>query len=286
MPHRRCRTSLSQAQFQVRQPHRHTGTGPPRRPAPPAPSEAHATSDIGTRTAAAAPGDGCELMAAAVDPKVWWYVSRASGLVAWTLFALAVLWGLLISTKTLAKSAPPSWLLSLHRHLAGLAVIFVLVHMAGLTLDHYAPFDLRGLLVPMASTWKPGAVAWGVVAFYLVVAIEITSLLGRRFPKKWWRRVHMLSFVLFVVATVHLFVAGTERTNQAVIFSAVIVTTVVGFLLVVRLLARFAPRRSTPRVPAAARAESQRREPVAAPVIDPALAVEPEPDVAVPTSFR
>jgi DMSO/TMAO reductase YedYZ heme-binding membrane subunit len=197
-------------------------------------------------------------MLGALDPKTWWYVSRASGLVGWMLLALAVLWGLLLSTKALNKSTPPAWLLGLHRHLGGLAVIFVLVHMGALTLDHYAPFTLRDLLVPMASTWKPGAVAWGVTGFYLLVAIEITSLLGRRFPKRWWRRVHALSFVLFVVATVHLFVAGTERDNQLVVFSTVIVSTVVCFLVVVRLLARYAPRAApTSRVPAAARAATR-----------------------------
>jgi DMSO/TMAO reductase YedYZ heme-binding membrane subunit len=219
-------------------------------------------------------------MLAAVDPKLWWYVSRASGLVSWMLLALAVLWGLLLSTKALSKSAPPAWLLGLHRYLGCLAVIFVLVHMGALTLDDYAPFSLRDLLVPMASSWKPGAVAWGVTGFYLLVAIEITSLLGRRFPKNWWRRVHALSFPLFVVATVHLFVAGTERNNQVVIFSTVIVSTVVFFLIVVRLLARYAPRAaSTSRVPAAARSAARRsdvgpdalpeRAPITAPSAEP-----------------
>jgi DMSO/TMAO reductase YedYZ heme-binding membrane subunit len=199
-------------------------------------------------------------MLAAVDPKVWWYTSRATGLVAWVLLGLAVLWGLLLSTKALSKSTPPAWLLGLHRHLGALAVIFVAIHMGVLTLDHYAPFSLRDLLVPMASRWRPGAVAWGIAAFYLLLAVEITSLLGRRFPKTWWRRIHMLSFPLFVVATIHLFVAGTERTNPVVILAATVVSTVVVFLLVVRLLARYAPRATSSRVPAAARTAAARPE--------------------------
>jgi DMSO/TMAO reductase YedYZ heme-binding membrane subunit len=227
-------------------------------------------------------------MPAALDPKLWWYVSRASGLVSWMLLALAVLWGLLLSTKALNKSTPASWLLGLHRHLGGLAVVFVLVHMGALMLDHFAPFSLRDLLIPMASTWKPGAVAWGVAGFYLLVAIEFTSLLGRRFPKQWWRRVHMLSFPLFVVATVHLFVAGTERNNQAVIFSTVIVTTVVLFLVVVRLLARFAPKAPSSRVPAgvraAARGERARVDPESGARVDATVISEPERVAAAPSS--
>jgi DMSO/TMAO reductase YedYZ heme-binding membrane subunit len=190
---------------------------------------------------------------AVVDPKLAWYISRASGLVAWALLSASVLWGLFLSTKTLSKSTPPAWLLALHRHLGGLGVVFVVVHAGALLFDDYAPFTVEQILVPMASDWKPGAVAWGVVAFYLLVAIEVTSLLGRRFPKRWWRRVHVLSFPLFVVATVHLLVAGTERHNQALLATVLIVTTLVAFLVVVRLLAQYAPRPTTARVPAAAR---------------------------------
>jgi DMSO/TMAO reductase YedYZ heme-binding membrane subunit len=192
-------------------------------------------------------------MLAVVDPKLAWYVSRASGLVSWALLSGSVLWGLFLSTRTLNKSAPPAWLLALHRHLGGLAVVFVLVHSGALLFDGYAPFTVEQILVPMASDWKPGAVAWGVVAFYLLLAIEVTSLLGRRFPKPWWRRVHMLSFPLFVVATVHLLVAGTERHNQLLLAAVLIVTTLVAFLVVVRLLAQYAPRATTSRVPASVR---------------------------------
>jgi DMSO/TMAO reductase YedYZ heme-binding membrane subunit len=203
-------------------------------------------------------------MLAVLDPKLPWYISRASGLVSWALLAGAVLWGLLLSTKTLSKSTPPSWLLALHRHLGGLAVVFVVVHMGALLFDDYAPFTVEQLLVPMASDWEPGAVAWGVAAFYLLVAIELTSLLGRRFPKRWWRRIHQLSFPLFVVATVHLFVAGTERHNQVIVGAALVVSTLVGFLVVVRLLAQYAPRPATPRVPAAAREAAPSRVPASA----------------------
>jgi DMSO/TMAO reductase YedYZ heme-binding membrane subunit len=202
-------------------------------------------------------------MVAVLDPKVWWYTSRATGLVAWVLLGFAVVWGLLLSTKALNKSTTPAWLLGLHRQLGGLAVVFVAVHMGVLTLDHYAPFSVRDLLVPMASRWRPGPVAWGVAAFYLLLAVELTSLLGKRFPKPWWRRIHLLSFPLFVVATVHLFLAGTERSNPAVLLAATVVSTVVLFLLIVRILARYAPRAASTRVPAAARAAGTARAPAA-----------------------
>ena len=40
---------------------------------------------------------------AAIDPRVWWWVTRASGIVAWVVVAAAVVWGLLASTKLIRK---------------------------------------------------------------------------------------------------------------------------------------------------------------------------------------
>jgi len=192
-----------------------------------------------------------------IDPKTWWYVSRASGFVSWSLLAIAVLWGLFLTNKTLNRSTPPAWVLDLHRHLGGLAVVFVAVHVGALPLDGFTHWGWADLLVPMATKWQPGAIAWGIVGMYLLVAIEVTSLLGRRFPKKWWRRVHMLSFPLYILASIHLFTAGTDSGNVVARWMVVTVSTLILFLTVVRVLAAAKPRetRPNPRV-AAARAQA------------------------------
>ena len=190
-----------------------------------------------------------------LDDKTWWYVTRASGFVAWALLAIAVLWGLFITNKTLTKTAAPAWVLDLHRHLGGLAVVFVAIHVGALPLDTFTSWGWRDLFVPMASAWHPGAVAWGIVAMYLLVAIEVTSLLGRRFPRQWWRRVHMLSFPLYIIASIHLFAAGTDSGNVVARWLVVTTSTLIVFLACVRGLAAAKPRETTnPRVVAAKRA--------------------------------
>src|SRR4029078_10244831 len=85
----------------------------------------------------------------------------------------------------------------------GVALIFTGVHVAALLADQYVHFGLAGVLVPFASKWHPGSVAWGVVAFYLLLAVELTSLARARLSKKIWRRVHFASFALFIVSTIH-----------------------------------------------------------------------------------
>ena len=168
---------------------------------------------------------------------VWWYVARSSGIVAWALAALSVLWGLFLSTKVLARAARPNWLLDLHRFLGGLTVVFVGVHLVGLLFDPWIGFGPLQLLVPFTSDWKPVAVAWGVVAMYLLLAVEITSLLRNRIPKRWWRGVHFASYAVYVLGTVHLLNAGTDRHSPALLWSAALVSLVIAAMTLFRVAA-------------------------------------------------
>jgi hypothetical protein len=166
-----------------------------------------------------------------MSPQVWWYLTRASGLVSWGLVSAAVIWGLAVSTRVTAGRPTPAWLLDLHRFLGGLAVTFTGIHLASLVADGYTDFGLADLLVPLRSSWHPLAVAWGVLALYLLLAIELTSLAQRRLPRWLWRRVHATSIVLFVLATVHGFAAGSEAGNPLLRWFALAAVTVVLFLL-------------------------------------------------------
>ena len=126
--------------------------------------------------------------------QAWWYTARAGGIVAWALASLAVVGGLQLSTRLVRKPAP-GWVLDVHRFLGGLSVAFVGVHLLGLGLDHFIGFGPADFLVPFVSSYKPAAVALGVVAMYLLLAIEITSLAMRRMPRRTWHAVHLTSFV-------------------------------------------------------------------------------------------
>jgi DMSO/TMAO reductase YedYZ heme-binding membrane subunit len=142
--------------------------------------------------------------------KIPWYVARSSGIVAWALILATIVWGLLLATKVLGRRPAPAWLLSLHRYLGALALAFVGVHVGAILLDTYTDFGLTDVLVPFTGSWHPWAVAWGIVGMYLLVAIEITSLLRHRMSKRAWHAVHLLSYFLFATTTVHMLTAGTD----------------------------------------------------------------------------
>jgi DMSO/TMAO reductase YedYZ heme-binding membrane subunit len=171
-----------------------------------------------------------------VNEQLWWFVARASGIVALVILSLAIVWGLLYSTRLLGGKPTPKWLLDLHRFLGGLAVVFTVVHLGALVADDFVHFGVSEILLPFASEWQPGAVAWGVVAIYLLVTVEVTSLAMRRLPRRLWRAIHTTSWVLFWLAVVHGATAGTDSGNVAYIAVSLTAVTLVLFLTIVRML--------------------------------------------------
>jgi hypothetical protein len=92
---------------------------------------------------------------------------------------------------------------------------------------------------------------------YLLIAIQLTSQLMRHMPRKAWHAVHLTSFIAFIAATTHGALAGADRSNMLVQWSALSGTTWVIFLVVFRVLA---PKRhgASSRIPASIRTESER----------------------------
>ena len=192
-----------------------------------------------------------------------WYVARSTGVVAWVALTASVCIGLALSTRALGPNPKPAWLTDLHRGVSASALVVTGVHLAALYLDEYVAFGLPELLVPMASEWKPVAVALGVVGMWLMLLVEGTSLARRRIPSRAWRAIHLLAFPAWVLATAHFVAAGTDAGRPSMAVLVVLGLVVVGALVVVRLLV---PRGRTaasasPRAPRS-RPAAVRRPPV------------------------
>ena len=172
-----------------------------------------------------------------MNEQFWWFLARSSGIVAWALLVASVALGLVLSTRALGKRPTPAWSLDIHRGVSGMAVLLTAVHLAALVLDSYVEFGVAEILVPMASSWQPLAVTWGVVGLYLLVVIEVTSLLRTRIPARVWRRIHLTSFVLYVLATVHFVTAGTDADGIPSIVAVIGSMVLIAALTLVRILA-------------------------------------------------
>ena len=181
--------------------------------------------------------------------QLWWYVARAGGIVSWSLLAASVVLGLFLSTRVRPLNAPPVWTTDLHRFLGGLATIFVGVHVVAIMLDSYTSFGVTDVLVPFASSWHPLWVAWGIVGMYLLLAVELTSLVRKRLPRKLWHALHLLSLPLFAFATMHFALAGTDAGNPFAVFGMILLSGVVVAFLVRRFARPHSPTTTIGRGP-------------------------------------
>ncbi|MET0421320.1 MAG: ferric reductase-like transmembrane domain-containing protein [Acidimicrobiia bacterium] len=174
----------------------------------------------------------------------WWYTARACGLVAWGLVVASCAWGLMLAlrVKVLGIRPTAAWTLSLHRWLSALAVTFTAVHVLAILADDFVGFSVGDVLVPFATSWHPVAVAWGIASMYLLVAIEITSLLRARLSYRAWRGLHLCSYVLLGATTIHLLTAGTDSTTVIPEAIAVVLGMFAVFSTVMLLTWRAAPK--------------------------------------------
>jgi len=173
-----------------------------------------------------------------MNPQIWWYLTRASGIVAWLMLTASVIWGIVLATKAFPEHRRPAWLLDLHRWLGGLAVSFTAIHLGALVADNYVHFSAADLLVPFASPYRTGAVAMGVIAMWLLVAIEATSLAMKRIPRRYWRWIHLSSYAVFLLTSLHAAFAGSDRTHWLYQGTAAATIAAVAVATIYRLLHR------------------------------------------------
>ena len=179
--------------------------------------------------------------------KLAWYVSRSSGITAWALGAASIMFGLALSTRLVRRKGVPAWLNALHRYLGTLMLVFTAVHLGALVADNWVHFGIADLFVPMVSHWRPGAVAWGIVSMYLLVAVQLTSWLKSRLPRRLWHTVHLTSIPMFVAGTVHGLQAGADRNHLLVQWGVLTGSVSMLFLVLFRLLGESRSRRTARR---------------------------------------
>jgi sulfoxide reductase heme-binding subunit YedZ len=99
---------------------------------------------------------------------------------------------------------------ALHRNLSLLVLMFVAGHVLTTVLDSYTPIGLTAAFVPFSSSYRGFWLGLGAIAFDLLLAIAVTSLLRDRMSYRAWRAVHWLSYASWPVALWHGLGTGTD----------------------------------------------------------------------------
>lgn len=170
----------------------------------------------------------------------WWDITRSAGLTAWVFLTLTVVWGALVSGR-LVKPQARRWLLDLHPYLGSLGLGALVLHIVGAIADSTVHLRWLDAVVPMSSGWKPLGVTLGVVALWLLVVVEVTSLLRRKLGRRTWKRIHLLSYAMAWLVTLHAAAVGTDLRNRTVSWLALLMVMAATGISVRRALATSGP---------------------------------------------
>jgi predicted ferric reductase len=151
-----------------------------------------------------------DVIAASSGPSAYWYMTRSTGAVAMVLLSLTVALGV-IDVKRISSPAWPRFVVDrLHRNLALLTLVFLALHILTSALDSFASIPLIDSIVPFVGSYRPFWLGLGAVAFDMLVAVVVTSLLRRRVGNTLWRRIHWLSYASWPIALLHGLGTGSD----------------------------------------------------------------------------
>jgi len=142
-----------------------------------------------------------------------WTLSRAAGVTAFAALSLDVIFGLFVSTRLVDRWLPRAASVDIHRWLSGVSLSLVGVHVVALLADTTVPFGVLDLLVPGRSSYRPGAVALGIIAMYVALVVHQSFAWRKRIGVRAWRAIHFAAFGVFVAAVAHGLLAGTDAAH-------------------------------------------------------------------------
>ena len=145
-----------------------------------------------------------------VGPSVYWYLTRASGTVSLILLTASVVIGIAAIARLRGPGVPRFVVDGVHRTASLLAVAFLAVHIITSVLDSFASISLVDAVIPFVGSYRPLWLGLGTVAFDLLLAVAITSLVRDRMGHATWRGVHWLAYLAWPVAVVHGLGTGSD----------------------------------------------------------------------------
>ncbi|HUA05345.1 MAG TPA: ferric reductase-like transmembrane domain-containing protein [Solirubrobacteraceae bacterium] len=147
---------------------------------------------------------------ATLGPSAYWYLARGTGAVALVLLTASVVIGILGSVRFSAPRWPRFAIDSVHRDVSLLVLVVLVIHIVTSVLDGFAPITLLDGVIPFVSAYRPLWLGLGTLAFDLLLAIAVTSLVRRRLGYRAWRAVHWLAYGSWPVAVLHGLGTGSD----------------------------------------------------------------------------
>lgn len=170
-----------------------------------------ASSPLGTSI-----GNALNALFALNSVQTMWYITRASGMVAYLLLWLSTAWGLAVSTKILDRLLHRTFTYDFHQYLSLFAIGFTFLHILVLLFDGFMPYSIPQILLPFISPYRPFWVGMGVIGLYLMLLVTITFYMRSRIGMGAFRVIHFLSLVAYLGAAIHSVFSGSDTSLLSV----------------------------------------------------------------------
>jgi len=166
----------------------------------------------------------------------WWYLTRASGIVATGLAVGSLVFGAFFSARNTGTRRSPAWWLDLHKYLGGLALAFTGTHVLASALDPNSGIGIVQVVIPGTADTDSWAVTWGVLATYTFAVAVFTSWPRRRFSRKVWRWLHLTAVVGVALAGIHGVQLGSDATAGLFEVGLIVAAAVTVYAITLRLI--------------------------------------------------
>ena len=139
-----------------------------------------------------------------------WYTTRGAGAVSLVLLSAVVVLCILSVLRVQSTSWPRFLTAGLHRNLSLMALVFLALHIVTAVVDPFTHLGWLAAVVPFSSYYRTFWLGLGTIAFELLFAIVLTSLIRGFIGQFAWRLVHWLAYASWPVAVLHGFGTGTD----------------------------------------------------------------------------
>ncbi|MEY9875604.1 sulfoxide reductase heme-binding subunit YedZ [Streptacidiphilus sp. MAP12-33] len=157
------------------------------------------------------------LAASGSAPSPLWYATRAGGTVALVLLTATTVFGIAVGGRHEPRTVARFEVTSLHRNLAVLTLVFLVLHIVTAILDPFVHLGWWITVIPFTAGYRTLWLGLGTVAFDLLLAVAITSATSRirlRLGQRRWKAVHWLAYASFPVAVFHAAGTGTDTKSS------------------------------------------------------------------------
>lgn len=163
-----------------------------------------------------------------------WTTTKAAGLTAYLLLFISMVAGIVQGTPFAKGPKRLLWNLA-HQWCGWFGLLFGMLHGIVLVFDQYVGYSLAELAVPFASDHDRLGTGLGILAFYLMAILILSSDLMKKLGKKVWRTIHFVAFPTFVLALVHGLMAGSDSAHPVFIALYAVTGGTVAVMLVWRI---------------------------------------------------